>query len=101
MSPENIKKENITVALAALPGDDFLAAAQGLLETLGYQSELTPELRGSVDEVVDDLGLQKKDTEAARNLSTDATSVGFIFQVGEDEISANGQQTLDWGDGVF
>ena len=101
MSPENIKKENITVALAALPGDDFLAAAQGLLETLGYQSELTPELRGSVDEVVDDLGLQKKDTEAARNLSTDATSVGFVFQVGEDEISANGQQTLDWGTASF
>ncbi len=101
MSPENIKKENITVALAALPGDDFLAAAQGLLETLGYWSELTPELRGSVDEVVDDLGLQKKDTEAARNLSTDATSVGFIFQIGEDEINANGQQTLDWGTASF
>ena len=101
MSTENINKENITVALAALPGGDFLAAAQGLLETLGYQSELAPELRGSVDEVVDAFGLQKKDTEAARNLSTDATSVGFIFQVGEDEISANGQQTLDWGTASF
>ena len=101
MSAENSMKENITVALAALPGGDFLAAAQGLLETLGYQSELTLELRGSVDEVVDALGLEKKHTEAAHHLSAHATSVGFIFQIGEDEISANGQKTLDWGTSSF
>ena len=101
MSAENSMKENITVALAALPGGDFLAVAQGLLETLGYQSELTLELRGSVDEVVDALGLEKKHTEAAHHLSAHATSVGFIFQIGEDEISANGQKTLDWGTASF
>ena len=27
--------------------------------------------------------------------------MGFIFQIGEDEISANGQQTLDWGTASF
>ena len=101
MSAENSMKENITVALAALPDADFLATAQGLLETLGYQSELTLDLRGSVDEVVDDLGLEKKHTEAAHHLSAHATSVGFIFQIGEDEISATGQKTLDWGTASF
>ena len=95
MSTEDIK-QNIAAALAALPDDDFLATAQGLLETLGYRSELTLDLRGSVDEVVDDLGLEKRHTNAARNLSDNVRSVGFIFQVGEDEINANGQQTLDW-----
>ena len=100
MSTENIKK-NLETALAALPDDDFLAAARGLLETLGYQSELTPELRGSVDEIVDALGLEKKHTNAAQNLSEEARSIGFIFQVGEDEINANGQQTLDWETASF
>ena len=101
MSTEHIRKENIAAALAALPGNDFLATARSLLETLGYWSELTLELQGSVDEVVDDLGLEEKHTNAARNLSKNASSVGFIFQVGEDEISATGQQTLDWGTASF
>ena len=101
MSAENIEKKNIKADLAALPDGDFLAAAQGVLETLGYQSELTPELRGSVDEVVDALGLEKKHTNTARNLSDNARSVGFIFQVGEDEISAKGQHTLEWGTASF
>ena len=100
MNTENIK-QNIAAALAALPDADFPATARGLLETLGYQSELTLDLRGSVDEVVDALGLEKKHTNAARNLSAHATSVGFIFQVGEDEISANGQKTLDWETASF
>ena len=94
MSTGNIKK-NLETALAALPDGDFLATAQGLLETLGYQSELTPDLRGSVDEVVDALGLEKRHTNAAQNLSEEVRSIGFIFQIGEDEINANGQQTLD------
>ena len=81
MSTENIRKENIKAALAALPGDDFLAAAD-LLETLGYRSELTPELRGSVGEVVGALGLEEKHTNAARNLNDNVRSMGFIFQVG-------------------
>ena len=101
MSTEHSRKENIAAALAALPGNDFLAAARSLLETLGYRSELTPELRGSVDKVVDDLGLEKKRTNAARSLSENVRSMGFIFQVGEDEISVNGQQTLDWGTASF
>ena len=75
MNTENIK-QNIAAALAALPDADFPATARGLLETLGYQSELTLDLRGSVDEVVDDLGLQKKHTNAARNLNTRAFWVG-------------------------
>ena len=100
MNTENIKK-NIAAALAALPDVDFSATAQGLLETLGYQSELTLELRGSVDEVVDDLGLEKKHTNTARNLSDNVRSAGFIFQVGADEIDANGQKTLDWGTASF
>ncbi len=100
MNTENIK-HNIATALAALPDSDFPAAARGLLETLGYQSELTTELRGSVDEVVDTLGLEKRHTNAARNLSENVRSAGFIFQVGEDEINANGQQALDWETASF
>ena len=100
MNTENIK-QNIAAALAALPDADFPATARGLLETLGYQSELTTELRGSVDEVVDALGLEKKHTNAAQNLSDNVRSMGFIFQVGEDEISANGQRTLDWETASF
>ena len=100
MSTENTKK-NIAVALAVLPDADFLATAQGLLEALGYQSELTLDLRGSVDEVVDALGLEKKHTNTARNLSENVRSAGFIFQVGADEIDANGQKTLDWGTASF
>ena len=101
MSTENNRKENIKAALAALPGDDFLDAARSLLETLGYRSELAPGLRGSVDEIVDVLGLEKRRTNAARNLSDNVKSMGFIFQVGEDEISANGQQTPDRGRASF
>ena len=100
MSTENIRKENIKAALAALPGDDFLAAAD-LLETLGYRSELTPELRGSVGEVVGALGLEEKHTNAARNLNDNVRSMGFIFQVGENEINANGQGTFDWRTASF
>ena len=101
MSTENNRKENIKAALAALPNDDFLAATRDLLETLGYRSELAPELRGSVDEVVDDLGVEKRRTRAARNLTENARSVGLIFQVGENEINANGQGAFDWGTGSF
>ncbi len=101
MSTENNRKENIKAALAALPGDDFLDAARSLLETLGYRSELAPGLRGSADEIVDALGLEKRRTNAAQNLSDNVESMGFIFQVGEDEISANGQQTPDRGRASF
>ena len=96
----NIKK-NLEAALAALPDGDFLATARGLLETLGYQSELTPDLRGSVDEVVDALGLEKKHTNAAQNLSEEVRSIGFIFQIGADEIDTNGQHSLDWSTASF
>ena len=94
-------KQNIETALTILPDADFLAAARGLLETLGYHSELTPDLRGSVAEIVDALGLAKKHTKAARNLSHNVRAMGFIFQVGADEIDTNGQHTLDWETASF
>ena len=94
-STENNRKENIKAALAALPDGDFSAAARGLLEALGYHSELTQEFRGTVDEVVGALGLEERRTNAARNLRDNARSVEFIFQVGENEINANDQERLD------
>ena len=100
MSTEHIK-QNIAAALAALPDTDFPATARGVLETLGYHSELTPDLRGSVAEVVDALGLEKKHTNAAQNLSENVRAVGFLFQLGADEIDTNGQHSLDWTTASF
>ena len=56
---------------------------------------------GSVGEVVGALGLEEKHTNAARNLNDNVRSMGFIFQVGENEINANGQGTFDWRTASF
>ena len=93
MSTENLKK-NITDALAALPGGNFLAAAQGLLETLGYQSKRKLELSGGVDDFIRAFPASNPNTVTEQAFRENVESVSLVFQVTSDEIASANQQTL-------
>ena len=50
-----MNKETIKSALATMPTGDLLEKSKNLLATLGYQSERTLELSGSVDDFIQEL----------------------------------------------
>ena len=80
----------IQSALAAVPRADFRAAAERLLNALGYRSDLKPEASGDVDEFI---GINP-DTRSKSDFSDNARSVHIIFQVTDAEIAPATQTGL-------
>ena len=91
-------KETIQSALAAIPTGDFAATSKALLATLGYQSERTLELSGTVGDFLEDFPAPKPNTTTEQAFRTAAESVQLLFQFTSDEITGDTQQTLDLGD---
>ena len=93
MSTTDIR-EAIRAALAAIPYRDFLAATKDLLEVLGYQSDRTEELSGSVDDFIHEFPAQKPNTKTEQAFREHVQSVRIVFQITNDEIASANQQTF-------
>ena len=87
-------REDIQAALASIPSSDFLAATKDLLEVLGYQSDRTLELLGSVDDFIHEFPAPKPNTKTEQAFREHVQSVRIIFQMTSDEIASADQPTL-------
>ncbi len=88
-----MNKDAIKSALAAITTDNFLDNTKALLATLGYKSDKTEDLFGSVDEFIDDYDAPNPNTKTEQEFRNHVKSVQFIFQFTSDEIEDDPQQT--------
>ena len=96
-----MEKEAIKSALAAIPTGDFAETSKALLATLGYHSERTLELSGTVDDFVEDFPAPTPNTKTEQAFRNTVESVQLLFQFTSDEITDETQQTLDFGTGFL
>ncbi len=89
-----MNKEAIKSALAALSTGDLLEKSKNLLATIGYRSERTLELSGSVDDFIQEFEALNLNTKAEQEFRDTAESVKLVFQFTSDEIADDLQQTL-------
>ena len=89
--------DGIQAALAALPDGDFAPAAHSLLAALGYRSERTLELSGSVDEFIEQFPASNKNTKTEQAFRGNVQSARILFQVTDAEIAAH-STLFDTGD---
>ena len=94
-------KERIQSALAAIPTGDFAETSKALLATLGYRSERTLELSGTVDDFIQEFPAPHPNTRAEQAFRKSAESVQLLFQFTSDEIPGDTQQTLDLAEGFL
>ncbi len=88
-------REQIFAALEAIPASDFLEATKDLLEVLGYKSDRTQELSGSVDDFIQEFpSYSPKNTKTSLAFRKHLESVQIVFQVTSDEIVSVNQPTL-------
>ena len=88
-----MNKEAIKSALADITTGDFLDSTKALLATLGYKSDNTADLFGSVDEFIDEYDAPNPNTKTEQEFRNHVKSVQFIFQFTSDEIEDDPQQT--------
>ncbi len=89
-----MNKETIKSALSAIPTDDFLEKAKGLLATIGYRSERTHELSGTVHDFFEEFPPLNPNTKTEQEFRKHAGSVQLIFQFTSDEVADDIQQKL-------
>ena len=89
-----MNKESIKAALAAISTGDFLEKSKDLLATIGYQSERTLELSGSVDDFIAEFPALNPNTKTEHEFRQNVKSVQLVFQLTSDEIADDVQQTL-------
>ena len=89
-----MNKEAIKSALAALSTGDLLEKSKNLLATIGYRSERTLELSGSVDDFIREFEALNLNTKTEQEFRKNAVSVKLVFQFTSDEIADDLQQTL-------
>ncbi len=89
-----MNKEAIKSALAAISAGDFLEKSKDLLATLGYCSERTIELSGTVDDFFEEFPALNPNTKTEQEFRDNAESVKLVFQFTSDEIADDLQQTL-------
>ena len=89
-----MNKQAIKSALSALPASDFLEKSKNLLATLGYQSERTLELSGTVHDFIQEFPALNPNTKTEQEFRKHAEFVQLIFQFTSDEIDDDPQMTL-------
>ncbi len=82
-----MNKNTIKSALAAIPTGDFLEKSKELLATIGYRSELTHELSGTVHDFFDEFPPLNPNTKTEQEFHKHAKSAQIIFQFTKDEIT--------------
>ena len=81
-----MNKEAIKSALAALQNGVLLEKSKDLLSTLGYRSELTLELSGTVHDFFEEFPPLNPNTKTEQKFRKHAESAQIIFQFTKDEI---------------
>ena len=89
-----MSKEAIKSVLAAMSIGNFLETSKDLLATIGYRSERTLELSGSVDDFIQEFPALNPRTKTEQVFRKNPASVQLIFQFTSDEIADDLQQTL-------
>ena len=89
-----MNKQAIKSALSAIPADDFLEKSKNLLSTIGYQSERTLKLSGTVHDFFEEFPALNPNTKTEQEFRKHAESVQLIFQFTSDEINDDPQMTL-------
>ena len=89
-----MNKDAIKSALSAIPTGDFLEKSKDLLGTIGYRSELTLELSGTVHDFFDEFPPLNPNTKTEQEFRKHAESVQLVFQFTSDEIADDPQGTL-------
>ena len=84
----------IKSVLSAIPTGDFLEKAKDLLATIGYRSERTLELSGTVHDFFEEFPARNPNTKTEQELRKHAESVKLVFQFTSDEITDDIQQRL-------
>ena len=92
-------KETIKSALAAIPTGEFTETSKAVLATLGYHSERTLELSGTVDDFIEDFPAENPNTKTEQAFRNIVESVQLLFQFTSDDIAGGTQQTLDLAEG--
>ena len=87
-----MNKNAIKSALAAIPTGDFLEKSKELLGTIGYRSELTLELSGTVHDFFEEFPPLNPNTKTEQEFRKHAESAQIIFQFTKDEIEDDPQQ---------
>ena len=94
-----MSKEAIKSALAAMFTGDFLEKSKDLLATIGYRSERTLELSGTVDDFIQAFPAPNPNTKTEQEFRSNAESVKLVFQFTSNEIADDIQQRLFESDG--
>jgi len=94
-----MNKHAIKSALSAIPTGDFLEKSKDLLATMGYRSERTLELPGTVHDFLEEFPPLNPNTRTEQEFRKHAESVKLIFQFTSDEITDDIQQKLFESDG--
>ena len=94
-----MNKQTIKSALAAIPTGDFLEKSKDLLATIGYRSELTLELSGTIHDFFQEFPPRNPNTKTEQKFRKYAESVQLVFQFTSDEITDDIQQRLFESDG--
>ena len=97
-----MNKEAIQSALATIPTGDFLETAKALLAALGYRSERTLELSGTVEDFIQEFPAENPNTKTEQEFRRNATSVQLLFQFTSEEVAAEDRQhTLALAEGFL
>ncbi len=89
-----MNKEAIKSALAAITTDNFLDNTKTLLATLGYKSDKTADLFGSVTEFINEYDAPNPNTKTEKEFRQHVKSLQFVFQYTTDEIVDDPQLQL-------
>ena len=87
-----MNKDAIKSALSAIPTGDFLAKSKDLLGTIGYHSERTLELSGTVHDFFEEFPPFNPNTKTEQEFRKHTESAQIIFQFTKDEIEEGPQQ---------
>ncbi len=89
-----MNQNDIKSALAAMHTGDPLDKSKDLLATIGYHSDLTLELSGTVDDFLNEFQTSNPNTKTEQHFRENAKSAHIIFQLTKDEIVNNPQLSL-------
>ncbi len=97
MATGNILNE-IETALAGITQGDFVDAGLRLLETLGYSSDRTLKLSGTVDDFIAEFSAPNPNTQTETRFRERADAARILFQFTDSEISEAQPSLLDSDD---
>ena len=89
-----MNKDAIKAALAAMSTGDLLEKSKDLLATIGYRSERTLELSGTVDDFIQEFEALNPNTKTEQEFRNNVESVKLVFQFTSDEIADDPQLML-------